>query len=335
MTIEAQLFDGKSSKEHLVTIEFTADRRVKIESHAIDVPLEAVEITNRLGNTPRLLKFPNGIRCKSSQNDAIDTILKRLNVKESPIHKLERSWKIALASIVFIATIVLFMLTIGADYTASFLAKKLPEHTLDKASKNTLKMLDREYLHKSNLSATKKKKIRLLFQRLVGNDKRYHLYFRSSPQMGPNAFALPNGDVVLIDSLVYLDKDPNLYGVLGVLAHEKGHVVYKHGLKGLIKGTIVASVVGYISGDLSYITSILPTMILTSKYSREFESQADSYAKSELHKLGISTKPLAMLFINLEKFIHKKEKGKSSLEYFPWLSGHPVTKKRVAFFSKD
>ena len=335
MTIEAQLFDGKSSKEHSVVIEFTADRRIKIESHTIDVRLEAVEIATRLGNTPRLLKFPNGIRCKSSENDAIDAILKRLNVKESPIHKLERSWKMALASIVLIATVILFMLTIGADYTASFLAQKLPEHTLDKASKNTLQMLDKKYLHKSNLTAAKKAKIRALFQRLVGNDKRYHLYFRSSPQMGPNAFALPNGDVVVIDALVYLDKDPNLYGLLGVLAHEKGHVVYKHGLKGLIKGAIVASIVGYVSGDLSYITTALPTMILTSRYSREFESQADSYAKSELRKLGISTKPLAKLFINLEKFIHKKEKGKSSSEYFPWLSNHPVTSKRIEYFLED
>ncbi len=335
MKITAQLFDGKSSKEYLVTIEFTADRRVKIESHGIDVPLEKVEISTPLGNTPRLLKFPNGIRCKSDENDAIDAILQKFDIKESLIHKLERSWKSALASIAIIAAVTLFMLTIGADSTARFLAKKLPEHTLDKASKNTLHMLDKSYLHKSNLSAAKKEKIRLLFQKLAGNDKRYHLYFRSSPRMGPNAFALPNGDIVIIDSIVYLDKDPNLYGLLGVLAHEKGHVVYKHGLQGLIKGAIVGAVVGYISGDLSYITTALPTMILTSKYSRQFESQADAYAKSELHKMGISTKPLAKLFMNLEKYTHKKEKGKENEDNFQWLSEHPVTSKRIDFFMKD
>lgn len=335
MKIQAQLFDGKNSKEHQVIVEFTSDKHIKIESQSIDVPLEEVEISSRLGNTPRLFKFPNGIRCKSSENDAIDTFLEKHNIKSSSLHKLERSWKVALASILLIASVILFMLTFGADTSASFLAEKLPKHTLDMASRNTLKILDHKYLHKSNLTNEKKQKIRVLFKKLTNNNKGYHLYFRSSPMMGPNAFALPNGDIVIIDSLIYLDKNPNLYGVLGVLAHEKGHVVYKHGLKGLIKGAIVGTVVGYISGDFSYITTALPTMVLTSRYSREFENQADRYAKSQLHQLGISTKPLAKLFINLEQFSHKKKSHQNDSDYFPWLSSHPVTSKRIDYFMQD
>ena len=331
MKIKAKLYDGYTSKEHSVEIEFTKDKRLKIASHNIDLPLNEVIIKSRLGNTPRLIELPNGIRCKSSQNDEIDKILDNLNIKNSPIHKLERSWKLALGSLIAIAIFIFFMLTIGADTTANFLANKLPQNMLNSASKETLKQLDKQYLHKSNLSNERKAQIIKLFKKLTNNDKHYRLHFRSSPKMGPNAFALPSGDIVLIDELVFLDKDPNLYGVLGVLAHEKGHYVYKHSLKGLIKGTIVTALVSYFTGDISFVVTTLPTALITTKYSRDYETQADTYAKSELKRLNISTKPLADLFIEMEKYYIKKY-GKSSAP--SWLSTHPITSKRIEFFRK-
>ncbi|HHD74513.1 MAG TPA: M48 family metallopeptidase, partial [Nitratifractor sp.] len=333
MTINAKMYDGKSSKEHSVAIEITQNGRFKIASHGIDLALEDVTISSRLGDTPRLIHLPDGTRCKSEENDTIDRALSHFSLQSPLVHKLERSWKFALGALAVIVITITLSLTVGADFTAKMLAKNLPQNSLDSASRNTLKMLDKHYLHKSNLSNEKKAKILHLFQKLTDGEKRYKLHFRSSPAMGANAFALPNGDIVLIDSLVYLDKDPNLYGILGVLAHEKGHVVYKHGLQGLIKGAIVATVIGYATGDLSFITTALPTMLLTSKYSREFETQADSYAKMQLHKMGISTKPLANLFLNIENFANKKSKGKSSENRFPWLASHPITSKRVAYFN--
>ena len=335
MKIRAKMYDGTSSKEHSVEIEFTKDKRLIIASHNIDVPLASVKISSRLGSTPRVLHLPNGERCKSDENDKIDEILDKLNIKRSKVHKLERSWKLAIASVVLIASFVAFMLTGGANYSAEFLAKVLPQNTLDYASHRALNQLDKHYLHKSNLNAEKKAKIVTMFKKLTAEDKRYKLHFRSSPAMGANAFALPSGDIVLLDELVFLDKDRELRGVLGVLAHEKGHVVYKHGLKGIIKGAVATTVVGYITGDLSFIATTLPTILVTSSYSREFESQADQYAKSELKRLGISSKPLAKLFINLESFYNKKHKDSNSTKYLDWMSSHPSTNDRVKFFMTD
>ena len=331
MKISAKLYDGNSSVEHNVIVEFTQDKRIKIEAFSIDEPLSQVKISTRLGNTPRLIEFKNGIRCKCANNDKIDEILDNLGANNSSIHKLESSWKLATISLVLIVGFVVFMLTAGADTTANFLAKKLPPSTLDSASKITLEQLDKSYLHKSNLSSEKKAQILKLFKKLSNNDPHYKLHFRSSPKMGPNAFALPSGDIVLIDELVFLDKDPNLYGVLGVLAHEKGHYVYKHGLKGLIKGTIATAVISYITGDVTFVATALPTALITTKYSREYETQADSYAKSELKRLHISSKPLANIFIEMEKY-YKKKYGNSSTPN--WLSTHPVTQKRIEFFEK-
>ena len=329
------MYDGTSSKEHNVIIEFTKDKRLIIASHDIDVPLESVKISSRLGSTPRVIHLPNGERCKSEENDKIDEILDSLNIKRSKVHKLEQSWKLAIASVVLIASFVAFMLTGGADYSAEFLAKILPQNTLDYASHRALAQLDKHYLHKSNLTAEKKAKILAMFEKLTNKDKRYKLHFRSSPKMGANAFALPSGDVVLLDELVFLDKDRELRGVLGVLAHEKGHVVYKHGLKGIIKGAVATTVVGYVTGDLSFIATTLPTLLVTSSYSREFESQADQYAKSELKRMKVSSKPLAKLFINLENAEKKKHKESNSTQYLDWMSSHPATEDRIKFFMQD
>jgi len=335
MKISAKMYDGVSSQEHSVIIEFTPNRRLIIASHNIDVSIDRVKISSRLGNTPRVLHLPDGQRCKSQENDKIDEILDKLQIKRSKIHKLERSWKLAVAAVAFIAVFVVFMLTAGADWTANFLAKALPQNTLTKVSKDALKRLDGKYLHKSNLSKEKKEKILAIFKKLTNGDKRYVLHFRSSPLMGANAFALPSGDIVLLDELVFLDKDKELRGVLGVLAHEKGHVVYRHGLRGLIKGTVATAVVSYITGDLSFIVTTLPTAVITSKYSREFETQADHYAKSELKRLHVSSKPLAKLFVNLEDFYKKKHKDSNSTNSMVWFSSHPLTKDRVKYFMQD
>ena len=335
MQIEAKLYDGVSSKEHSVIIEFTKDKRVIVKSHNINEPLSRVKISSRLGNSARVIEFSNRVRCKTTQNDKLDKILKELNVNRSFIHKLESSWKLAIVSIGIILAFVAFMLTTGANYTAEILANKLPPTTLDRASKMTLEQLDKSYLKKSNLPNDRKVQLLKLFKKLTNNNPRYKLHFRSSPIMGPNAFALPSGDIVLLDELVFLDKDPNLYGVLGVLAHEKGHYVYRHGLKSLIKGAIATAIISYITSDLSFIITTVPTALVTAKYSKEFEIQADRYAKEELKRLNVSTKPLANIFIEIEKYYTKKYGKNREPAIFNYISSHPLTKDRIKYFNQD
>jgi len=210
--IEGKLYDGHSSKEHSVVAEFL-DGFLIIKEHNIRVPLEDIDISSRLGNTPRVLELPDSSRVKIEDNDTIDRALKEANLSSSKIHKLERSWKLALTSLILVVATTIFMLTIGADYSAKFLSTRLSPHILDSASKKALKELDKSYLHKSNLSSERKAEIIRLFKKLTAGSKDYTLHFRSSPKMGPNAFMLPSGDTVILDELIFLDKDPHLYGV--------------------------------------------------------------------------------------------------------------------------
>jgi len=333
MFINALLYDGKSSKEHQVIIEFTQNRHIKIDSHGINVALEEVEIESRLGNIPRVFEFPNGVRCKSEENDKIDQILQSLGIESSKTHKIESSWKLTVGAVFLTALFVWFSLTTGANYTANIIASMLPDDTLKDIGKSTLEKLDEEYLFPTKLSEENRSIIQAHFDRLTENENiHYQLHFRSSQKIGPNAFALPSGDIVLTDELVKLSKDKEFRDILGVLAHEKGHIVKKHTLRIAIKTGISGAILGYLTGDISILVTAIPTVIINSSYSRDFEREADEYAVSELKRLNISTKYIAQLFEELAK----ENKLDENSTVISLISSHPMTKDRIKYFkSKD
>jgi len=327
MIIDALLYDGKSSKEHTVEIEFTFGRRVKVKSHEIDVALEEVKIESRLGNTPRVIEFPNGVRCKSHENDKIDQLLREFDIDFSKAHKIERSLGLTFVAIALTIGFVWFMLTSGANYSANLLASVLPKSTLDEVSEITFEHLEESFLLPSKLSKNQEATIQKHFDDLTRGEEGYKLHFRSSPEMGANAFALPSGDIVLTDQLVALSRDNEFRDILGVLAHEKGHVVEQHSLQMAIKTGIASVVIGYITGDLSVIVSTIPAILVNSSYSREFEREADVYAVSEMKRLGVSTIYMANLFEALEK---KHGHGETST-LDSLMASHPLTTERIEY----
>ena len=328
--INAVLYDGLTSKEDEVQIEFTIERRVIIVSHGIDIALEGLEIESRLANTPRVLDFPNGIRCKSRENKNIDKVLKKYGLSRSKAYKIESSWRLTFASLFVTVGFIWFLLTTGSTYVSNTLASVLPQNTLDEMSKLTLAKMDEEYLHVSKLSARQEKRIQNNFDKLTNDKKRYTLHFRSAPTIGPNAFALPSGDMVLTDQLVALSQDDEFRDILGVLAHEKGHVVKQHSLRMAIKTGMAGAIIGYITGDISLLATTIPTVLINSSYSREFEYEADVYAINELKRLNISPKYVAELFEVLEKENENNDQNTTLMNLF---ASHPLTEDRIKFFN--
>ena len=328
MFINAVLYDGRSSKEHQVVIEFTQGRRILIKSHEIDVTFDDVHIESRLGNTPRVLTFSNGMRCKSRENDKLDQLLRSFGLSKSKTYKIESSWALTMGSIVVTIGFIWFMLTVGATHMANALASVLPQSTLSEVSDITMSQLEESYLRPSKLSDRQEKIIQTYFDKLTQGEPQYRLHFRSSPEMGPNAFALPSGDIVLTDQLVALSRDKEFRDILGVLAHEKGHVVEKHSLRMAIKTGIASVIVGYLAGDVSVIATTIPTILINSSYSREFEREADAHAVKELDKMGISTKYMVELFEALAK---KSDEENSTI--MSMMASHPLTSERIEYFN--
>src|SRR5207253_5111075 len=97
--------------------------------------------------------------------------------------------------------------------------------------------------------------------------------------LGANAFALPSGIIVVTDDLVRLSRSDD--EVLGVLAHELGHVKHRHTMRRLLEGSATALIIAGVTGDVASTTSLAaaaPTLLLQTRHSRDNEREADADA---------------------------------------------------------
>ena len=142
--------------------------------------------------------------------------------------------------------------------------------------------------------------------------------------IGANALALPNGTLVMTDELVELAEHDD--EILGVLAHECGHVQGRHALRSVLQSSAVVVVFTLATGDMSAVSAVaaaLPTVLLESKYSRHFETEADEYGVRAMRAAGRDPAHLANI---LERLSAGSETAEEMLAY---LSSHPATKERI------
>lgn len=137
----------------------------------------------------------------------------------------------------------------------------------------------------------------------------------------PNAFALPGGSAFYFSAL--LDQTRSADEFAGVMAHELGHVVYRHGMEGLIASSATGLLVGFVLGDMTNISvaAAIGATLIDSRFSRDAERQADRFAAEAAVRLGFDPAALATL---LERIAGDSEMSQS----LAFLSTHPLTAER-------
>lgn len=101
--------------------------------------------------------------------------------------------------------------------------------------------------------------------------------------------------MVMTDDLVkLLDDQPD--ALVGVLAHELGHVQHHHGLDLMVRASLVSALVGVVLGDASGFLATVPATLATQSYSRDAEREADAHAAQMLHASGIDPAVMAIFF---------------------------------------
>jgi predicted Zn-dependent protease len=136
-----------------------------------------------------------------------------------------------------------------------------------------------------------------------------------------NAFALPGGYVVVFTGLIH--KAETAEEVAGVLSHEISHVLERHGMERLVKQLGLAAVAAIISGDqqgLMGLAQRLGLELLTLKFSREQETEADLSGLLLLHKASIPPDGMIRFFDRLS------EEDRHQIELF---STHPMSASRA------
>ncbi|HEX9212201.1 MAG TPA: M48 family metallopeptidase [Bradyrhizobium sp.] len=147
------------------------------------------------------------------------------------------------------------------------------------------------------------------------------------PTSVPNAFALPGGKVFLLKGL--LDKAENPDELAGILAHELGHLKHHDNMRGLIYNGGTSFLIGLLFGDVTGSSAVIfaSRSVVEASYSREAETNADTFAIDIMHALGRSPKPAAELMFRITG---KEGGGLTSI-----LASHPLTEDRLARMTRE
>jgi Zn-dependent protease with chaperone function len=143
----------------------------------------------------------------------------------------------------------------------------------------------------------------------------------------PNAFALPGGKVYLFDGL--LAKAQSADEIAGVLAHELGHLKHRDNTRALLYNGGTSFLIGLLFGDVtgSGAAVFAARSLVTTSYSRDAETNADSFSIEVMHTLGRPTRPMGELMFRVT--------GKQGNNGFSILAGHPLTEDRLKRMSEE
>lgn len=334
--VSAAYYDGRTAAGKLVTLSINGEEWL-LRSGAGELrwPMSDVSVSERLGNTPRLLRHAAGGHCEIGDQAGLDRLLARAGRRRHWLEGVQHSLIWALAALVLIVVAIAGGYRYVLPWGAEIVAMRVPEVVLQKMGDSTLQTLDRFALKPSTLGAVRQQELSDAFARLqplADARSRYHIVFRSAPGAGANAFALPDGTIVMLDELVELTNDDN--EILSVLAHERGHVERRHAMRMVLQSSVVGLVLAWYVGDVSGLLATAPTIIMQAKYSRDMEREADEYAERTMQLNGLSPCLLANILEKLEASHLARLRGNPSAnaekesEALGYLSSHPATHER-------
>ena len=327
--VQADYYDGKSARAHRVTLELVGDRLAVSgdEVRRLDA-LGDLRVSEPMGAAPRLVKFPDGAHCEVRDHAGLAQLLAASGHRDGFVVRLQARWRWAAVAVVLSVAAVAAGYRWGLPAASEWLAFRMPAQVLAKLGESSLDFLDQALFAPSKLEATRRQSLSGRFDSLaVPGEARpaYRIVFRDGHRIGANAFALPDGTIVVTDQLVKLAGDDE--EILAVLAHELGHVHRRHSLRMLIQGSIVGVVVAWYIGDVSNVAAGLPTLLLEAGYSRDHEREADDYAAALFRYNGLPPSRLADMLEKLEA-AHggRPDDPKGAMDY---LSSHPASRERM------
>jgi Zn-dependent protease with chaperone function len=288
--------------------------------------LTRVDISARVGRVPRRITFADASLFETEENDSVDLWLTR-HGRKSRVHELERFHPRLAVFVVAVVLLAGVIYRFAVPALVEIAVVVTPPTVTQWMASGTLLSLDRTVFGESKLPSEKQDEIRTAFADVARVSSRgpeaYNLNFRAGGPIGPNAFALPDGTLVITDELVEL-AEGDLDMIVGVLAHEIGHVERDHSLRQLYRAAGTAGLIMLIAGDVGSAGEDILTngaALMSLSYSRDAESEADRISVELMSKSGRDPKAIGRFFAKIEEKLGLK--GDSS-----FLSTHPGTAER-------
>ena len=325
--LEGKYYDG----------EFPVARPALLVFNGSEVALTSGDITRmyapnelrvspRTGHADRFIILSDGGQYQCEDHPILGELPQEVK-SEGPVAWLEDRVSVAIIGIIVVACVLLYGYFYGLPAAAESMVKRIPVETEKSLGKHVLTWFDDNKLFNATIiSKVQQDSISGKFDNLhkgLSISPYIKLEFRNSERIGPNAFALPGGTIVITDQMI--EKAESEEEILAILAHELGHAEGRHSMLQILQSSLVALTVATITADaasLSVAVAGLPVILVQTKYSRDFETEADDFAFELLARHDISTEAFA-------SFMERLNNDSEPMEDLSFLSTHPMTSKRI------
>lgn len=215
----------------------------------------------------------------------------------------------------------------GLDILVALALAVTPDAPVRAIDFTNVAVIDRSLADETQVSLQRQQEVQAIFDALLRHAPaapwgEYRLLFRDIPAVGPNAFALPGGTIVVTDQL--LDRFDDKDVIAGVLGHEIAHVSERHVLDQLYRAGTGYLLVTLIAGDPGpFLEDALRegNALFSLSYSRGHEAEADRLGIATASAAGYDAAALAEFFEVIEAEFGDAGPG--------WLSTHPALDDRI------
>lgn len=240
--------------------------------------------------------------------------------RPSLAERMQNRWPVLLGVTAIAVVGLSLFYRYGTPWAATELTRFVPVSWETSVASNVLTQMDKGTLKPSKLPKERQLELQARFNELVqqmptglqryqGYRPTYTLSFRSG--MGANAFALPGGTVVMTDGLAKAAEKQGLSddALIGVLAHEIGHVAQRHTTRMIVQQGVLQMGMGLALGDVSGIVSTGASVLTGLAYSRNHEREADCFAIALMGHAKLPTAPMGKLLLAIAQDEDAEEKA--------------------------
>jgi Zn-dependent protease with chaperone function len=325
-------FDGHSTQPRPVRLHLTARGVLTVETgdgFSTTWPISEIRVSPRLAATPRMLRREGYGQIECVDSPEFDAWFAGQTSRiEVFVDWLERRKFAILVAALAAGAFMVLLLQFGVPALARAVAERTPRAVERHASSQALLLLEKTHIKPSALPVSRRAELQQAFARLIAGEPRHRDMQLQlvSGNIGANAFTLPDGRILLSDSLVALAQNDE--ELLAVLAHEAGHHRHRHGLRNALEGSIVFLATGLAFGDVSgsSLAVAVPATLVSRGFSRGHEREADEYAFDLLTRRGHS--PLS--FARILTRMMEQDRTPENSTVMNYLGTHPLNRERVA-----
>ena len=303
-SISVVFYDGVVSKPHQAQLSAVDMNSILISYREQNdlrkktFKLEQMNFIGALGKKCPVIELNNDARIEFQTIDIPEWVPIPQKEFQQKIWKLERTPALILFSVVFVVALGFSTLKWGIPFASKVVAFQLPANTLQDIGQKAEDYIVNDWTGPSKLAQGQQAQIKQEYLSKIAEGRPAKIIFRDGGRIGANALALPNNTIIVTDQLVEMAHSDQ--EILGVLAHEQGHLVERHSLQQALSSLGFSILLVAVTGDSGDLMTSLPVAILGAKYSRQFEQQADLYALKLMDKKHIEVSHFANFLQRME-----------------------------------